>query len=225
KERNQGSRQKLMELGRWPGGRPIYGYKAVELPEGGYKLDVDPISSMILFEAISRTLGGEPLNRIVADFNERDILSPADYYRYATGQEVRGDPWDRSTLRRILASPARRGFIMYEGKPFLKDDGTRVTVGAPLVSYEDHKRLVAVLDEAADRYRKQTRDRKDATPWLGALKCMDCGKNLVRQQSSRDYGKKEYVYYRCRDRCFTGLIRADILEELLETQFLETFGE
>src|SRR5690606_26905722 len=56
RERTRASRKKLVTVGRWTGGRPTYGYRAVELDGGGWTLEPDPESSAILHRIIDRVL-------------------------------------------------------------------------------------------------------------------------------------------------------------------------
>ena len=84
--------------------------------------------------------------------------------------------------------------------------------------YEKFRRLQDALTE---RSRKQTVERTDASPLLGVAVCWECGANLYHQrQMNRG---KLYRYYRCLNHC-TQNIGADILEERVEQDFLESCG-
>lgn len=216
KERTAASRMKLMELGRWPGGRPPYGYTTDPLPGGGYVLKHDLESLRILREIIDRTLVGQPTLAITRDLTARGVLSMADYYRHSQGDPVRGDQWEPGPVRRLLESPALRGFLVYDGKPFRGRDGRPVRVGPEIVSYEEHKRLIQALKERANV--KTITNPKN--PGLRVIVCYDCEKPLYRQVK----GDGKYVHYFCKNGC-TAHIDAAQAETLLEETFIDQFGD
>jgi site-specific DNA recombinase len=96
------SRKELAEQGRYPGGRPPYGFKAVKNTQGaGWVLvpDADG-TARIVAEAAHRAISGEAPNAIIADFNRRGIKA-AD-----------GGVWKAVVLRKILRNPALMSGIL-----------------------------------------------------------------------------------------------------------------
>jgi site-specific DNA recombinase len=104
--RVRSSQEALAKQGRWVGGRPPYGFRAIcichELPKcpkgkddcDGWKLTTDEKGTAIVVrEAARRVIAGESPNAVTADFNRRGVLS-AD-----------GKLWKALSLRRILHKP------------------------------------------------------------------------------------------------------------------------
>jgi site-specific DNA recombinase len=95
-QRQKSNRKEFARQGRWPGGRPAYGLKPVESPDGaGYVLVPDEgKTAEAVREASRRVLAGESVNAICSDFNKRRILS-AD-----------GKAWHPTVMRKILSNRA-----------------------------------------------------------------------------------------------------------------------
>lgn len=91
RERTKASHRKLRELGRWPGGRPAYGYKAVENIDGpGWSLVHDDESSENVRLMIDRTLAGDTLEMIADHLTENNVPTPADHVRIRQGEGAQG---------------------------------------------------------------------------------------------------------------------------------------
>lgn len=219
KERTQASRKKLVATGRWTGGRPTYGYRAVKLDNGGWALEPDPESSAILYRIVDQVLAGASTLSLVKQLNEEKVYTPADFVRYRNGKPTKSGKWTTTTTLELLRSKTLIGHIVHNGQIVRDDSGQPVLGGPPLVPYEKFSRLQAALD---NRSRKQTVDRIGASPLIGVAVCWDCGANLYHQrQVNRG---KVYRYYKCLNRC-TQNISADLLEERVEQDFLETCGD
>lgn len=215
RERNRVSHQKLRELGRWTGGKPIYGYTPKKLPEGGWELTPDPESSKVLLEVVDRVLDGESLGSIAADLTDRGTPTSNDYIRLRTGKESRGHRWTSGNLSRLLRSTSLLGYANHRGVTVRDTLGDPIPVGEPLISVERFHRLQSVLESRSVVSSTRTRN---TSPLLGVARCT-CGEPLYLRKV---YGK--YRYYRCAKRC-SPAVDAGMLEELLEEKFLADFGE
>jgi DNA invertase Pin-like site-specific DNA recombinase len=85
-ERTMAGRQRRLDEGKHPGGPALYGFKKDHVT-------VIESEARLLREGAKRVLEGEPLNRIVDDWNKRGLRTRA------------GSRWQVKTLRRILANP------------------------------------------------------------------------------------------------------------------------
>ncbi|ASR84213.1 integrase [Rhodococcus phage Hiro] len=221
KERTQASRKKLVSVGRWTGGRPTYGYRAVEIPSGGWALEPDPESSVTLAWMIDEVLAGTSANAIAKSLNERGVLTPADFVRYRNGKPTKGAKWSVTALLSLLRSRTLLGEIMHNGRTVLGDDGEPVLAGPPLIDVEKFNRVQAVLEA---RSLKQYMDRVDASPLLGVLVCAGCGDNMYHQRQMDKRRGVMYRYYKCLKRCGQQF-HADVAEEMVENQFLNDLGD
>jgi DNA invertase Pin-like site-specific DNA recombinase len=85
-ERTLAGRQRRREEGLHPGGPPLYGFEADHVT-------VIESEAQLLREAAERVLAGEPVNRVVDDWNKRGLRTRS------------GSRWQVKTLRRILGNP------------------------------------------------------------------------------------------------------------------------
>lgn len=92
------ARAYLERSGRWPGGRVMYGYRAVPNPDGaGWVLEQDPDRIGYVREMADRTLAGRSIYSTVAWLNE--VGAPT----------ARGGPWAYNTVDHIVRHPLLAG--------------------------------------------------------------------------------------------------------------------
>jgi site-specific DNA recombinase len=117
-------------------GKPTYGFMVV--PKGDHKtLAPDPVTSLIIREAVDRYLAGDTLDTIVADFTRRGIPSPNPPTR------KHPDPkWSARTLGAILRNVSLCG---------RRQQGARTLRYQPIITLAEHRRIVAQLNERAHR--------------------------------------------------------------------------
>jgi DNA invertase Pin-like site-specific DNA recombinase len=145
---SQGKSEKMISVhrdlhadGRWTGGRPAYGLRAVcrchELetcPDlkhcTGWELRIHDGRQKILAEAARRVAAGKSVNAVISDMNAAEILS------------TDGKPWSSHALRKILRSPKAIDVIgpalwaevqAVIGKPAAGNHGTRTATDNPLL--------------------------------------------------------------------------------------------
>ena len=228
RERQRSSRNKLRELGRWPGGKPPYGYSAVKTVDG-WSLEIDELASKVVRRIVDDVVDGKTLGRVARELTEEGYRSPAAHYaavkadqpalRWTAGEEPSGK-WAATPLRNMLRSKALRGYIHHNGETVRDADGMPIQVAEPLVTLDEWELLQAALDRVQET-RRGIR-RAEASPLAGVAVCFVCGLTL---HHSRNRARgREYRYYRCENRCAV-MVPADILEELVETTFLEEVGD
>jgi len=173
-ERVKNTKDHLRRNGRWPGGKPSYGYIAIRGDAGGWRLAIDDAesdsSANVLRDIVRRVLAGETVNAIVGDLNRRRIPSPRDYMRILKGSPPETlTPWIARSVREILRSPAILGQVMHNGI-VMRKDGRPLTWAEPLITHGDWQALQVALDAAA-RTKRRTQTASFA---LGVAFCGLC---------------------------------------------------
>lgn len=197
-ERTRASRRKLLETGRWPGGQVPRGYRPVEIPSGGYRLEPDPETAPAVRRMVADVIGGKTVDQI--------------------GQELGQHP---SGLWKVLQSPTLLGHATYEGRTVRDRQGQPVLWGEPLIRAEEWDQLQRAL---ASRRRGVGGRTNKVSPMHGVAFCAVCGTQLFHRKFSRDYGHGEYRYYFCRNKHGRNIPAGEV-EKLAFDEFLEQFGE
>lgn len=197
RERTKASRRKLLESGRWPGGRVPFGFTAVQLPTGGWKLEVNEEEAEVLRSVIAGVLSGQPTKQVAA---------------------AHGIPY--STVRKWLSAKYLIGHASYDGRSVRDREGNPILNGEPLLTQGEWDRLQTAL---ASRTRNPGM-RKPVGPMTGVVQCYLCRKDMHHHTYRRNYGKKVYRYYCCRDSSHTAQVDADTVEGILEEAFLSAVG-
>lgn len=224
RERQVSSRRKLRETARWPGGRPPYGYRVIDNPDGqGKVLEIDPHAYPVVRRIVDAVLEGVSLHRICTDLNKEGVLSPADHYRVCNGQEDSGAPWQTGPLKVLLQSPSLVGHVHTDGVTVRDDNGDPVRMcKEQLVSDEERELIRAELARA----QGSPRERGEPAALIGVASCWFCSSPLTshRQTKKLASGSKVYGYYRCPSNC-TGLIPLETAEEFAEKTLMESMGD
>lgn len=229
RERVLASRAKLRSDGRWSGGAPAYGLKAVPNDNGpGYRLSVDPEAYPHVRHMVERVLAGDSLNSIAADLNRRGVLTPQDLRRKQHGKPLRGGKWHPSSIRSVLTSHSLRGVMSHDGRAvYDPQSGLPVPAGEAVVTSTEWAELQARLVAGVRRRRTQT-----PSLLLGVAFCAKCGSRLYRQEATRR--GRRYAYYRCASvvlasrseiECGAPSIHSDELEMFVEQHFLDEIGD
>lgn len=229
RERVLSSRAKLRTEGRWSGGAPAYGLRAVPREDGpGYTLERDPDAYPHARFMAERVLAGDSLNSIAADLNRRGVLTPQDLRRQQAGRPTRGNRWRTSTVRSVLTSESIRGIMSHEGRPVTDPaTGLPVRAGESVVTLEEWREITTRLVDGRQRRRTQT-----PSMLLGVAFCRGCGSKLYRQGATKS--GRRYDYYRCaavvtaakgEKSCDAGAIRAEELDAFVEENLLYEIGD
>ncbi|MFI6929266.1 recombinase family protein [Streptomyces sp. NPDC050287] len=182
-ERVTSSRAHLLTSSRWGGSSPPFGYRTYAR-DGARYLEVNPKTAEIVREAARRVIGGEPVNAICRDFEERGVPAPADtYQRNKSGKDF---IWYPRSLKGILTSPTLLGWKtrseVVPGKRYKKrvlvhdQNGRPVRVAEGVLDQESFDRLQDALADSASPISRRSATPK--TPLLNVIKCGGCGKNL-----------------------------------------------
>lgn len=226
RERTKASQAKLRELGRWGGGKPIYGYRAVPLDGGGWELEPDPHTSKVLQQIIDKLLAGQSTHSIAAQLTQAGELTPADHIRHRAGKPTKSGAWSVNGIRTLLRSKSLLGHSTHEGSTVRDKDGQPVKIGPALVTPERFNAVQAALDGST---KKVTNRSVKASPLLGVLVCPVCERLMHLRQDHNKARGKTYRYYQCLGGSTrshkTHILKADELEKLLSDFVLETIGD
>lgn len=198
RERTKASRRKLLESGRWPGGRVPFGFTAVQLDTGGWKLEVNEEQADVLRSVIADVLSGQPVKHVAASH---------------------GIP--HNTVRKWLRAKYLIGHASYDGRTVRDREGQPILNGEPLLTTDEWNRLQATLEERSLNPGKKYR----LSPMSGVVQCLVCGQDMHYHTYSRNYGRKNYRYYYCKDKGHTGMVDAETVEGILEETFLSAVGD
>jgi len=207
KERTVASRAKLLKIGRWPGGTPPYWLEKYKV-DAGYKLRLIPARAQAIVSAIEDVIAGA------------NVAEAAENLQQSGVPTAKGGPWDSVTLWQIFTNRLLLGHATYKGETVRDENGEPVLVAEPLITQDTWNRLQKALEQRKNPNNKRTRD---TSRLLGVLKCMTCGANYSIRQHSK-HGRV-YRYYWCRgDHPGQNQINADMIEKLLEENFLSEIG-
>lgn len=136
-----------------PSTRPPWGYRRVDVA----KWEPDPIEAPRVREAVERLLAGETQYAVLEWLRETDGYSPASPTR----------------LRRALINPALAGLRKHQGEVVGK------AAWEPIITEEQHRRLVARTEWMAARYGFNSQPGPEPKYLLsGIAKCGVCGDGL-----------------------------------------------
>ena len=209
---------------RWASGVPPLGFRVCDHPSGkGKGLERDPIGYELLHEMAGLLLAGESFIGIADHMNEKRHLTNMDRARVAKGQEPRQRPWTVNTVIDALTSPRTQGLKMTgRGKhatTVLDAEGNPLRMAEPTFDPATWRQL---QDAAAKRKLAPRSRTHSKNPMLGVGYCGRCGASLAQQFA------KEHRYYRCGRtpvNCNNVFARADELDALLESTFMELHGD
>ena len=153
KERQQASRAKLRNLGRWPGGKPPFGYTARKTKDG-WTLDIDPVASEVVARIVNDVIDGKPIARVAAELTSEGVDTPAGS---APSPWLSCAPetasWQATAIRNMLRSKALRGYAHHKNETVRDDDGRPIQIAEPLVTLDEWDLLQAALDQVQARGR------------------------------------------------------------------------
>lgn len=218
RERTKASHQKLRELGRWPGGKPAYGYRAVEREDAaGWELVPDEHAKQIIGRIVADVLAGRSVESIAQVLTDSGELSPSDYLRARDGNPTRGNGWHSQTIRKLLRSRTLLGHVTHKGQTVRDGQGNPIRKGPPLVTQHEFDQIQAILQSKSFTVRTT-----NTSPLLGVVLCPECGKPL--HHRGQTTSGKLYRYYYCRG-CRGAQVKADEVEDRLEEAFLYELGD
>lgn len=221
-ERNHNSYTNAWNNGKWHGGTPPYGYRAIKNPAGkGWVLVKDGAAVAIIEEICRRLLDGDSLNAVATYLNTEGVVTPLDHVRLQKGQTPKGHSWATPSLKKMLQSKTLLGMAERNGKVLYGDQGLPVMRAEPILTRQKWGEVQDRLEKLSDT---KPRTRK-TSPLLGIAFCLFCGNSTYRVVSS---GGRPY--YRCRAtvdarlNCNSRAIQAERLESIVESTLLKAIG-
>lgn len=185
-----GARKHLLSHGRAVGGTVPYGYRTVPNPDGpGYVLAQDPDRIGFLIQAANQALEGKTL------YSVKQWLSANAPLPSVSQKRRKYDAWSYSTVERLLRNPILAGMTAYNpgrvaetkddrnaskvrGSEVLRDELGMPVIDESLaiISADDHRRLVAMLDDKEGNPKRMPRaSKKQTSPLLsGVATCGEC---------------------------------------------------
>lgn len=163
----------LKTVGRWPGGRTPFGYKAEKISDGnGYRLVPDEIEAQVVREAAVLVLSGVSL------------WSTAKKLMVVGYENRNGKVLTDTLLKKVLLGPSIRGWVVAEGSIITGTDGLPKVLHAPIIDEETAVRLQDLLGTTKTR---KTPQRRSETLLSGFLACGECSANLHYRQTKDQY--------------------------------------
>jgi site-specific DNA recombinase len=220
RDRQLSSRRKLRETARWPGGRPPYGYRAVDNRSGAGKvLEIDPEAYAVVRRIVDAVIDGVPLIRIARELNDEGVLPPATHYWVSVGNHGPTlGVWKAGPIKRLLLAPTLVGHAHLGGVAVRDDHGQPVKMAEPLVSDDERDLIAAELE----RVQAGPRERRESGPLAGIVLCWFCGSQLSQTRHTKGV---QYRYYRCHVNSCGPMIPAADAETLAEETFLHDYGD
>lgn len=205
KERTKASRKKLVESGRWPGGKAPYGYRPVKLDDGGWALEINPEQEAVILRAAAEIIDGAAFESVAKRLREEGVPTP------------RGGTWAPSVLKKMLMNKSLLGHSTYRGETVRDAHGNPVLISDPIFQLDEWNRLQA----AAEARTVAPRRTRQTSPLLGIVKCWECEENLAYK-----YYRTRHCYYHCRHSGeHTQMMRSEDVEKWLEEEFLLKVGD
>ena len=201
--------------GFWVSPRTPFGYRRVRVEDGPktrVKLELDPMSSVVIRRMFDLFLGGRTLLEIAQLLNDEGVTTP------------RGSRWTNTGVHRILRTETYTGTLIWGVHSKSNIDPVRIPNAVPAIVTEAEYRHVQ--ETLASRAPGVVHPRRISSPFLlsGIAICAACGKPM-----SGTYAKSgKYPYYLCqsiikngRGGCDSPRLRADHFEQLI-TEELRT---
>lgn len=225
RERNTASHKKLRSVGRWTGGRPPYGYRAVPSETGvGMVLGVDPETSPVVAEIVEAVLDGRAPTAIAEELTDRGVPTPADRHELDRGRGSKGRAWTSVGVFGILRSQALLGRTVHNGKVLRDENGAPVLQAPGLVDSETFGKLQDALDA-----REGYKGPRHRSPLNKVAVCWTCGKPLYLRKNKKyksDPSKPDeyYLLYHCKDKCHPQCNGDELVERVYDT-FVDMLGD
>jgi site-specific DNA recombinase len=207
RERNIGSQKTVRELGRWHGGTPPYGYQAEKRQSGYYLVPLAAERDVIRNEILPRVLAYESAKSIAEKLNAKGIPTRKDA------------EWTGMVIRQMLRRGALLGQAEHKGKLLVDDDGMPALRAEPILTTDEHRKVIEALDRRAFRNGSH-----QPNPLSGVLFCIFCEAPM----HAAFRRTNDPSYYRCAERgqsCTRSRsIRPEMAYELVEEHFLSSVG-
>lgn len=157
--RIRSAQRHLRQTGRWRGGKVPYGWQAVDHPDGGRRLILDPEQAAVLRQVVGWLEQGVSGREAACRLNRNGVPSWS------------GKPWSGQAIYYMVRNPRLVGWqATADGTIIRDDDGTPIPGPEPLLDVGRWQRLVARLQGAG----WDTTRRTGATLLSGLARCGRC---------------------------------------------------
>lgn len=208
KQRSKDRGRRLRRAGRWGGGTPPFGYRAIPNTDGaGWVLAIEPDEAKALRDAAEALLTDPPtpLNRIVRRLNHAGV------------KPRRAAEWSRQTLAKALTGEHLLGRITENGRPIRDAEGEILAPFPAILTHAELATIRAVLTPRPDA--PYSGGRRPARLLSGLLSCVSCGSTLqVYRRASRSANPAPVVGYRCVTRAHGGTCPAPVSVNALHAE-------
>jgi len=192
--------------GSYIGGQAPYGF--IKNPDNPKYLAIDGYASVIVLKIFNLRLQNLSYCKIAAELNNNGILAPRDYYYQRTNKHStlnEHNVWVAATIRAILHNEAyighsvrlKSGTISHKNhrkviKP--KDQWVRRENTHPAIISQELWDAVRSINSEKDHGVDKT--KRKVVPFLGLLRCSDCGSKFVHATVNRRTKTGQDVSYR-----------------------------
>ncbi|MEV5319183.1 recombinase family protein [Streptomyces sp. NPDC052687] len=226
RQRSRNRARNLRRAGRWGGGTPPFGYRAVPNPNGaGWVLEIEPEEAQAIREAVEALLKTppDPLTRVVRRLNHQGVAPR------------RAKAWSRVTLRKVLTGDHILGRVTQNGRLLRDEEGE---ILAPFPAVLTVSQVSALRSRLAPNGTAPKGGGHPARVLSGLLTCHSClGDLIVHHAAARTRDGKEKapdrppkIMYRCNTRSQGGVcekpvtVTAGPIEDYIVGLYLGTVG-
>ena len=209
-ERCRESRVALAKAGRYAGGPPPFGYRAVKTSTG-WTLEQNPETAPYAAELADRCIAGDSNPKLAAWLDAQGVPS------------ARGKTWNPQSVRVVLLGHALAGYASSKGQRVRDEDGSDVRITAePILSDETWRKVQAALKS---RTQVRAERRNGSHLLLRVIYCRKCSTEAapapMYARVRQGHGKNDY--YACNG-CGLYLPKGRT-EDTLEALLLDKIGD
>ncbi|NEC89847.1 recombinase family protein [Streptomyces sp. SID12501] len=218
RQRSRDLARRLRHAGRWGGGTPPFGYKAVPNPElndegkpRGWVLAIEPEEARHVRAAAEALLTADPvpLNRVARRLNAAGV------------KPRRAKEWTRQTLTKVLTGDHVMGVAVSNGRPIRDDEGNILSPWPAILTPAEVTTIRAVLAPNPDA--PYSGGRRPARLLSTLLTCPGCeGTMQVHHRKSRTQNPDPQVGYRCVTRSQGGTCKSAVSVSATQAEAIVT---
>ena len=190
--------------GKWIGGCVPIGYKVIDK-----KLVIDEEKAPIVKRIFQRYLEIQSPKQIAWELNADGITT------------LKGHPWDKSHIYRIINNCTYAGNVFYKGETW-KGEHTGII---DKQTWDTTQKFLKTNAPCRDNTRKQ----ESIAPLKGILRCGHCNSSMIPVKSKR-WGREYHYYHCCRDMkrsisiCPVKQVSAGEIEKLVEDRLKDVLN-
>ncbi|MGY4927723.1 recombinase family protein [Streptomyces sp. 900105755] len=218
RQRSRDRARRLRQAGRWGGGTPPFGYRAVPNQElndegqpRGWVLAIEPEEAKHVRAAAEALLLADPvpLTRIARRLNAAGV------------KPRRAKEWTRQTLTKVLTGDHIMGRSVSNGHPVRDDEGNILTPWPAILTPAEVMAIRATLAPNPDA--PYSGGRRPARLLSTLLSCSGCGDTLqVFQRKSRTQNPEPQIGYRCATRSQGGTCESPVSVSAVQAETIVT---